>query len=86
MLLYLQFYISVGFDSSHLAMLKFNRKSYTRLCHTRKQIPYITENTSGIPLDENGRRIFGIQGGNSQIFRAIYITDLAVIYSVGEKG
>lgn len=67
-------------------MPKFNRKSYTTLHHTRKQIHYITENTPGIPLDENDRRIFGVQGRNSQIFRAVYITDLAVIYSVGRRG
>lgn len=56
----MQFYISVSFDSYQLAIPNFNRKSYTILGHTRKQIHYITENTSGIPLDENGRKIFGI--------------------------
>lgn len=82
----MQFYISVGLDSSHLAVPKFYRKFYTTVCHTRKHIYYITENTSGIPLDENDTRIFGIKGGNSQIVRAVQITNLAVTYSVGEKG
>lgn len=77
----MQFYISVGLDPIWQCP-----NFIESLCHTRKHIYYITENTSGIPLDENDTRIFGIKGGNFQIVRAVQITNLAVTYSVGEKG